>query len=118
MVPGPSKRTSNISTDKKKELQKAFNEAKYSKANFRGVPIKSKETPAKEKPAKETPKVTPAKVTPAVNPDSMETESHGKPEQPVITHTGTKLIEYESDSNFDEGVSAELAKELELLEKK
>ena len=104
--------------EEKKEVIKAFNESKYSKAHFRGVPIKSKETPAKEKPAKETPKVTPAKVTPDVNPDSMETESHGKPEQPVVKHTGGKLTEYESDSNFDEGVSAELAKELELLEKK
>ena len=103
----------------KKELHKAFNESKYSKANFRGVSYKSKETPAKETPAKETPaKETPAKVTPAVNPDSMETESHGKPEQPVIKYTGGKLIEYEPDPNFEEGVSPDLAKELELLEKK
>ena len=97
-VHGQSKRTGNISAEKKKK----------------GVPIKSKETPAKEKPAK----VTPAKVTPDVNPDSMDTESHGKPEQPLVKHTGGKLTEYESDSNFDEGGSAELAKELELLEKK
>ena len=112
--PDLSKRASNISAAKKKELHKAFNESKYSKANFRGVSYKSKETPAKETPAKETP----AKVTPAVNPDSMETESQGKPEQPVIKYTGGKLIEYEPDPNFEEGVSPDLAKELELLEKK
>ena len=80
-------------------------------ATFRGVPIKSKETPTKEKPVKVTPaKVTPAMVTPDVNPDSMDTESNGKPEKPVAKHTGSKLKEYESDSNFDDGVSAELAK--------
>ena len=108
-VHGQSKRTGNISAEKKKEL-----ESKYSKATFRGVPIRSKETPTKEKPVK----VTPAKVTPDVNPDSMDTESNGKPEKPVVKQTGSKLKEYESDSNFDKGVSAELAKELEKLEKK
>ena len=29
----------------------------------------------------------------------METESHGKPEQPLVKHTGGKLTEYEFDSN-------------------
>ena len=75
---------------------------------------KSKVKPAKETPAKETP----ARVTPADNPDSMETESQGKPEQPVIKYTGGKLIEYEPDPNFEEGVSPDLAEEIEELEKK
>ena len=95
-------------------MSKAFNKSEFSKANFRGVSYKSKETPAKETPANETS----AKVTPADNPDSMETESQGKPELPVVKYTGGKLSEYEPDPNFEEGVSPDLAKEIEMLEKK
>ena len=98
--PGPSKRASNISAAKQKELSKAFNKSEFSKANFRGISYKSKETPAEP------------------NPDSMDTESQGKPEQPVVKYTGGKLSEYEPDPDFEEGVSTDLAKEIEELEKK
>ena len=85
---------------------------------FRGEPINSKEKPTKENLDKVTPaKETPVKGTPDVDPDSMDTESTGKPDQPVVQHTGGKLKEYESDSDFGEGVSDELAKELDKLEK-
>ena len=96
---------SNISAEKKKELAQLYSRGPA----FRGEPIKSKETPTKEKPVKVTPaKVTPAKGTPDVDPDSMDTGSTGKPDQPVVKHTGGKLKEYESDSDFGEGVSDEL----------
>ena len=98
--PDPSKRASNISAAKQKELSKAFNKSEFSKANFRGMSYKSKETPAEP------------------NPDSMDTESQGKPEQPVVKYTGGKLSEYEPDPDFEEGVSTDLAKEIEELEKK
>ena len=50
---------------------------KFSNVTFRGMSYKSKETPAEP------------------NPDSMDTESQGKPEQPVVKYTGGKLSEYE-----------------------
>ena len=86
---------------------------------FRGEPIKFNETPTKEKPVKVTPtKVKPGKGKPDVNPDSMEAESTGKPDQLVVKQVGTELKEYESDTDFGEGVSEELAKEIDELEKK
>ena len=105
----------NISAEKKQELALLYSR----RPTFRGEAINSKEKPAKENLDKVTPaKVTPVKGTPDVDPDSMDTGSTDKSDQPVVKHTGGKLKEYEANSNFGEGVDAELAKALDKFEKK